>query len=374
MYEGDESGRGGAYKRGHESDTEHSLPSKSSHIAPLDTNPRNYCDFTLSYTPPSELGYYSLDGEGLYRGDDQSLRYLRPPPGMDDGEVSVYWNVMDGYKDPNVSYINHEQVGLHNMLTWMKDNKDLLQGSSNERPVDYDFVTRRGILAKILCTPYEKQADWLLTVTLFKGTLYIDERETDGARKWREQCGEEEKRLIYSGFKFENYIISGSPDGDPRPEDVVNTNEAFYSVLKGQLDSHSFLVSGEVDCKDPQSSEAPPACYVELKTTGNTQSIHSNKLLKWWSQSVLCGIPLIVAGQRNQDGIVKSVTKFETSEIPEMVEVILGLSPQRSIMVWWRTYRGHRGHCVMGPLSWRNLGSPLTTLGYLPFFLAFTFF
>ncbi|XP_075692533.1 decapping and exoribonuclease protein isoform X2 [Rhinoderma darwinii] len=281
------------------------------------------------YRLPLELGSFSLDDKRCYHGDARRLRYLSAPTGMDKGEASLGWDLMNGFEDRYVPRNEDEIEGLLHILTWVKENIGLLQenGSSNSnRPVDRDFVTWRGHLTKILCTPFETQEGWILAVTLFKGTLYISERETATTYKKRKERTKDQEKLMYSGYKFESYMCADSPDGCPCPSEVVNTNEGFCSVLLGRLASHSFLVSGEVDCKDPNSSNpSPPTCYVELKTSAQIRnqhqerSFHRYKLLKWWCQSFLLGIPLIVAGFRNPQGRIVSLEKFKTSEIPHLV-------------------------------------------------------
>lgn len=54
----------------------------------------------------------------------------------------------------------------------------------------------------------------------------------------------------------------------PDPGGVVNTNEAFCTVVQTRLADHRLLFSGEVDCRDKDpNAPAPPASYVELKTS-----------------------------------------------------------------------------------------------------------
>lgn len=76
-----------------------------------------------------------------------------------------------------------------------------------------DFVTWRGHLTKVLTTPYETQDGWLLAVSLFCGTLYVSEVETEAARKQREQRPELLKELMYMGYKFEQYMCAGKTSG-----------------------------------------------------------------------------------------------------------------------------------------------------------------
>ncbi|KAM4696968.1 decapping and exoribonuclease protein [Rhinophrynus dorsalis] len=276
------------------------------------------------YRLPSEVGHFSLDEKRNYHGDARRLRYFCPPKGADGRRASLDWDVMDGYETHYVRKDEEEKEGLLHILTWLKENRRKLGGS--KRPVERDFVTWRGHLTKILCTPYENQEGWQLAVSLFRGTLYISERETAEARKKREERSNQMDRLLYSGFKFESYMCSDSPESLPSSSEVVNTNEAFCSVLLARLASHSLLISGEVDCTNPSAPSAvPPSCYVELKTSGQIRNPHQQrsfnryKLIKWWSQSFLLGIPLIVAGFRSPEGRIVSLENYRTSDIPRLV-------------------------------------------------------
>lgn len=57
-------------------------------------------------------------------------------------------------------------------------------------------------------------------------------------------------------------------NGVPDQGGVVNTNEAFCTVVQTRLAEHKLLFSGEVDCRDKDPRAPPaPACYVELKTS-----------------------------------------------------------------------------------------------------------
>jgi len=44
-------------------------------------------------------------------------------------------------------------------------------------------------------------------------------------------------------------------------------------------------------------------------------------LIKWWAQSYLVGIPKIVCGYRDDNGIVHRLETFNTLGIPNMVQV-----------------------------------------------------
>lgn len=187
-------------------------------------------------------------------------------------------------------------------------------------------MTWRGHLTKLLTTPYERQEGWQLAASRFQGTLYLSEVETSAARAQRLARPPLLRELMYMGYKFEQYMCADKPGGSPDPSGEVNTNVAFCSVLRSRLGNHPLLFSGEVDCMDPQaSSTQPPACYVELKTSkemhslGQWRSFYRHKLLKWWAQSFLPGVPNVVAGFRNPEGVVCSLKTFPTMEMFEYV-------------------------------------------------------
>lgn len=63
-------------------------------------------------------------------------------------------------------------------------------------------------------------------------------------------------------------ILIDSFNSLPDPGGVVNTNEAFCTVVQTRLADHRLLFSGEVDCRDENlDTQPPPLCYVELKTS-----------------------------------------------------------------------------------------------------------
>ena len=69
-----------------------------------------------------------------------------------------------------------------------------------------DFVTWRGHLVKILCTPYEKRDSWRLDACKYNGTIFICEVETDMHKKQRLCQSERQKQMCYWGYKFEDYM------------------------------------------------------------------------------------------------------------------------------------------------------------------------
>ncbi len=53
----------------------------------------------------------------------------------------------------------------------------------------------------------------------------------------------------------------------------------------------------------------------------HTPSLFRNKLMKWWAQSFLLGVPKIVCGFRDDNGTVNSLHSFRTIDIPRECQV-----------------------------------------------------
>ncbi|XP_060095066.1 decapping and exoribonuclease protein isoform X1 [Heteronotia binoei] len=319
----------GKRDRGDDEDTleDKTVKSQRSNAKPpltLPVTPSRYDAPFPFYRRPAEVGRFSLDSQRRYHGDTRQMRYYAPPP--TEGP-SPGFDLRDGYHDRYVQRDESIREGLDHLLQWVSQNRKQLQGAEEKgQLLNTDFVTWRGHLTKVLTTPYEKQDGWLLAVSLFRGTLYISEFETDSARRQREQRSEMLKELTYMGYKFEHYMCADTPDGIPDPTAVVNTNEGFCTVIRTRLGTHSLVFSGEVDCTDPRSPwPDPPSCYVELKTSkvmhspAQRKSFYRHKMIKWWAQSFLPGVSRIVAGYRGPDGSVVGLETFETMKIFQLI-------------------------------------------------------
>ncbi|XP_071959522.1 decapping and exoribonuclease protein-like [Antedon mediterranea] len=112
-----------------------------------------------------------------------------------------------------------------------------------------------------------------------------------------------------------------------RPDTTIPINkaEAYYSVVRTKLRGHSLMYSAEVDCCETSDPELqPPFNYVEIKTNkigrNKHKFVHPFKLLKWWAQSFLIGIPKIIAGFRSEHGIAEQadVETYLTCDIPKI--------------------------------------------------------
>lgn len=77
------------------------------------------------------------------------------------------------------------------------------------------------------------------------------------------------------------------------------------------------------DCKPERKED--PIHWVELKTSAEIRNDrdmlkYERKLLKFWAQSFLLGVPKIIVGFRDQNGIVHRLEELETASIPGKVK------------------------------------------------------
>ena len=73
-----------------------------------------------------------------------------------------------------------------------------------------DFVCWRGLMTRLLCTPYENRDSWKIAVTKFKNTLFMCEFETEQKVQHQSRMSAREKEMTYWGYKFEQYLTSGN--------------------------------------------------------------------------------------------------------------------------------------------------------------------
>lgn len=76
------------------------------------------------------------------------------------------------------------------------------------------------------------------------------------------------------------------------------------------------------DCKPDDKDD--PINWVELKTSAEIENDKDNmkyerKLMKFWIQSFLLGVPKIIVGFRSKKGILQRLEELETKNIPTMV-------------------------------------------------------
>lgn len=72
-----------------------------------------------------------------------------------------------------------------------------------------DFVCLRGLLTKIMKTPYDEKEGWIICAVKFRGTIYLCAFDTDADKYEKSNRTIKDLTFMSWGFKFEQYIVSG---------------------------------------------------------------------------------------------------------------------------------------------------------------------
>ncbi|KAF8896184.1 RAI1 like PD-XK nuclease-domain-containing protein [Infundibulicybe gibba] len=278
---------------------------------PLSTPPKKPTPFqqptqviSFSYTPLRELEF-----------TESALRYYVDPPRR----------ARLGYGYERWVQRVEERGRIDGLLTAFSKTKNL--GGVG----DIGVVAWRGVMTKILISPYEEREGWMLNVMNINDTMYFEEHYSEVQLNDKNGTSPHHRRQMYFGYAFESYCTSATPtrpaaptSGDPPGwGGDVDTNIQWCSVVKTKLGDTRILIGGEVDCIKGKYT-GQPNNFVELKTSlviqsPRDESRFEKKLLKFYFQSFLLGVPEIVVGFRTPSGEVQTVQTFKTIEIPRMV-------------------------------------------------------
>ncbi|KKY25543.1 putative protein rai1 [Phaeomoniella chlamydospora] len=181
-----------------------------------------------------------------------------------------------------------------------------------------------------------------MNATCFQGTIFIEENHAYKLGSWEEQRAQRpfpgaasQDLMSYWGYKFETLSLLSKPwdpssrrEIESREDEIVNNHAQYCSIVRTGLGKVKMVLGGEVDAVWDVKPEDKNASinWVELKTTAE---IHNDrdymkferKLLKFWIQSFLLGVPKIVVGYRTKDGILSRLEELETQSIPDRVKI-----------------------------------------------------
>jgi len=192
-----------------------------------------------------------------------------------------------------------------------------------------------------MAVPFSKLDSWEMNTTLFQGTIYIEEnhkkkldsREGENSQHRRPGAASQDM-MSYWGYKFETLSLLPQPWYnttreyiETREDQVVNNHAQYCSVVRTGFGKVKMIIGGEVDAvwDIKPEDKSRPINWVELKTSAEIfnerdQIKFERKLLKFWAQSFLLGVPKIIVGFRSQDGILQRLEELNTQTIPEKVQ------------------------------------------------------
>ncbi|DBA04692.1 TPA: hypothetical protein N0F65_012275, partial [Lagenidium giganteum] len=266
-------------------------------------------------TQPKEVAWFSKYDDNVVRFDRSNLLRYKP--------AQIGANLLDGidtYESKDAQQLENataqSPAPLKPFLAAVRHFHTM--GSGLKTP---HFLTYRNNLNKILGTPYNQSNAWTLCATKRNGCVYLDARRTDDDIESMRNLHINQTRGSYAGRRFEKLSTYPRTSESQQMADhmVVNEEEEYCGIFSLTLGSTRLLVAAEIDCKDSADTDQR---YVELKTfrelvrDKDRYVFERFKLLAFWIQSYLVGIPKIVCAFRSDDFEIRKLQTFRTTEIP----------------------------------------------------------
>ncbi|KAI0911191.1 RAI1 like PD-XK nuclease-domain-containing protein [Ustulina deusta] len=288
---------------------------------------------------PKEIAYFSYDGKHEFRLDDSALQWYYPPKlGAD---LSKGFDKFDKHDDARDEHLDSL---LKTMVAHEKEEG---------KKIDADIVTWRGMMTK---SDYCFRTSFEMNATLYQVGIsagdssdFIEEnyefKQFSKDQQNKQQRGRRGRFspevMTYWGYKFETLSCLPRPWGEVsrefienRDEHVVNNKAQYCSVVRTGIGKTVLCLGGEVDAiwDSKPTQKGAPINWIELKTSAE---IHDDrgmdnferKLMKFWIQSFLLGVPKIIVGFRSQGGILTKLEEIQTASIP-------GTAAKRGVRSW----------------------------------------
>ncbi|KAI4327206.1 hypothetical protein L6164_019694 [Bauhinia variegata] len=259
----------------------------------------------IAFQEPCEIGCYSRIEGGEVYFDDRSLRLFKRLITEDVGA-----DLNEGF-DTFIAKKDLGSEGFGDLLACIRGRNIPLQ--------NIHFVTFRNNLNKILATAYIRHEPWEMGVHKRNGVVYLD------VHKLPERPPSElDRRRSYWGYCFENLATEDPNRADGEGIHHIDANVEYCSLIKTKLGPHRILMGAEMDCCD--STDDGKRFYVELKTSRELdyhteEKFEREKLLKFWIQSFLAGVPYIVIGFRDDSGRLVRTERLRTKDITQRVKM-----------------------------------------------------
>ncbi|OQD88482.1 hypothetical protein PENSOL_c072G07109 [Penicillium solitum] len=231
---------------------------------------------------PREIACFSYDDQRRFSLGDTSMAYYYTPALPADLNKGY-----ETFQKLNDVPDEHLDALLDTLVAHEKET---------EKKCDVDIVTWRGMMTKILTAPFDNMNG---------APCYKFEKLAVLSKTWDESTREE---------------IEG------RENEVVNNAAQYCSVVRTGIGNVRMILGGEVDAiwDSKPSRKESPINWVELKTSAQIRNErdmikYERKLLKFWAQSFLLGVPKIIVGFRDENGICHSLEELDTASIPGKV-------------------------------------------------------
>ncbi|KAI9052299.1 hypothetical protein LZ554_003653 [Drepanopeziza brunnea f. sp. 'monogermtubi'] len=275
---------------------------------------------------PREIACFSYDEKHQFRLDDSSIRHYYPPKlGADLSRGFDTFEKLDDAADEHLESLLKTIIALE---------------QKTGKRVEADVVTWRGMMTKFMAAIFSDRDGFEMNATLFQDTIFIEEnheyKRQSQARQMRQPSHPgrpSQDMMSYWGYKFETLcLIPATWDEttrdyiENRENETVNNYAQYCSVVKTGIGNTNMILGGEVDALwDSKPADGGPINWVELKTSADIRhdgdmKNFERKLMKFWIQSFLLGVPKIIVGFRTQDGFLTRIEEMDTASIPGTVK------------------------------------------------------
>ncbi|KAK8066371.1 RAI1 like PD-XK nuclease-domain-containing protein [Apiospora hydei] len=285
---------------------------------------------------PKEFACFSYDDNHEFHLGDSSLRWYYPPQlGADLSQGFESFEKHDDSQDEHLDSLLRAVIA-HEQETGKK--------------IDAQVVTWRGMMTKvptpellrhrtpltgrqIMATPFEDRDGFIEENHAYKQASMQEQRNrqnTGNRRHHQPQFSPEVMTFWGEGYKFETlstlpatWAETSREYIENRENEVVSNKAQYCSVVRTGIGKSILCLGGEVDAvwdAKPQVKGAP-INWVELKTSAAIRDERGmqnfeRKLMKFWIQSFLLGVPKIIVGFRDQGGILRKIEEIRTESIP----------------------------------------------------------
>ncbi|CAD5209527.1 unnamed protein product [Bursaphelenchus xylophilus] len=183
-----------------------------------------------------------------------------------------------------------------------------------------DVVSWRGTLTRIGASPFDalNSDGWRVLCSKFNDVVFLCELSTSQKLSNNGKKTAREKRMTYWGYKFEQYTTVDHENEVPNTNVPVSTMSNYSAVFRfdmgNRIDNTKIRIftGAEMDCLNEKGE------FIELKTQFNQIGVGRywyQKEMKWWLQSFLVGIDTIVAGLRDDNGIIKEIKAVKVNDL-----------------------------------------------------------
>jgi RAT1-interacting protein len=259
------------------------------------------------FQQPVQITSFSYDEARRLHHDDRSRSYYHPPPPRADLNRG-FEELIE--RDETVNeHLDSLLISL--MKLSEKGNADQLQKAN--------LVTWRGMMTKLCTLLYEDRQGFEMNAMMVGDTLYLEEHKDSSHRLKKAEEDPKLKLFGYYGYSFESWTCHKAQHPVDPWDGNVNTNIQWCSIVKTKLGDTRCILAGEVDAVDVKTHSP-----IEVKTSMQIRNQRDeerfeSKMLRFYMQSFLLGIAMVVVGFRDFKGYIVTHQEFPTLTMPRLV-------------------------------------------------------